>query len=236
MVIEFRVPIEVILSTHETLEKAIHKSQHCQRNWDLTQKIPAEDMQVLVTAVTQCPSKQNVAFYKVSFVTNREKVEAVHNLTDGFTSPYDRSKTTTNTQVLANLLVVFEEVPLRNDGPRDVYRNCETHEVLEGKEAYAAQPLEWDADQALEIDRKLAIGVAAGYLNLTASLLGYATGCCTRFRPEDVQKELGLARPPVLLMGVGFADSNLGRRQHHQDHGFLFPTFQKQTIVTDFID
>ena len=224
------------MPTHETLKKAIHKSQHCQRNWDLTRKIPAEDLRVMVEAVTQCPSKQNVAFYKVTLVTNREKIEAVHLLTDGFTAPLERSKSVTNSQVLANLLVVFEEVPLRNEGPKDLYRNCETHQVLEGNEAYAAQPLEWDASKALEIDRMLAIGVAAGYLNLTASLLGYATGCCTRFIPEGVQKELGLARPPALLMGVGYADSDRGRRVHHKNPAFLFPTFPKQTIATDFID
>lgn len=236
MVFEFIERIEVNLPSHEVLHKAIHKSQHCQRNWDLTRKIPAEDLQVLVTAVTQCPSKQNVAFYKVSFVTNREKIEAVHLLTDGFTTPLERFKSTTNSQVLANLLVVFESVPLRNEGPKDLYRNCETHQVLEGDEAYAAQPLQWDASEALQTDRLLAIGVAAGYLNLTANLLGYATGCCTRFIPEDVQKELGLASPPEFLMGVGFADPNRGRRVHHKIPEFLFPTFSKQTIVTDFID
>lgn len=228
--------VEVISPTHDTLKKAIHKSQHCQRNWDLSRSIPTEDMEVLVTAVTQCPSKQNVAFYRVSFITNRDKVEAIHLLTDGFTSPYDRNKSTTNSQTLANLLVVFEPVPVRSDGPVDARRNCETHEVLEGKENYIDKPLKWDAEVALDTDRKLAIGVAAGYLNLTASLLGYSTGCCTRFVPEDVQKELGLGRPPELLMGVGFADANRGRRVHHKHPDFLFPTFQKQTIEIDFID
>ena len=43
------------------IKKAIIRSQHCQRNWDLTKKIPSEDIKMIETAVTNCPSKQNVA-------------------------------------------------------------------------------------------------------------------------------------------------------------------------------
>ena len=49
---------------HKMIEKAVHKSQHCQRNWDLTKEVPERDLQVMETAVTQCPSKQNYAYYK----------------------------------------------------------------------------------------------------------------------------------------------------------------------------
>ena len=52
------------------LKKIIHKSQHCQRNWDLSKEIPQEDMDIMLEAITQCPSKQNKAFYKVHFITD----------------------------------------------------------------------------------------------------------------------------------------------------------------------
>lgn len=39
--------------SHKNIIKAIHKSQHCQRNWDLSKVVPDEDMEVLVSAVTQ---------------------------------------------------------------------------------------------------------------------------------------------------------------------------------------
>ena len=58
----------------KAITKAIIRSQHCQRNWDLTKQIPQEDLDILETAVSQCPSKQNVAYYKAIFVTDREKI------------------------------------------------------------------------------------------------------------------------------------------------------------------
>ena len=42
--------------------KAIHRSQHTQRNYDLSKTIPVEDIKTIITSATQCPSKQNVAF------------------------------------------------------------------------------------------------------------------------------------------------------------------------------
>jgi len=34
------------------LKKAIHKSQHVQRNWDLSKTIPQEDLDLIAEAVT----------------------------------------------------------------------------------------------------------------------------------------------------------------------------------------
>jgi hypothetical protein len=36
--------------------KAIHRSQHTQRNYDLTKTIPIEDIKTIITSATQCPS------------------------------------------------------------------------------------------------------------------------------------------------------------------------------------
>jgi ferredoxin len=52
------------------IEKSVHKSQHCQRNWDLSKEVPKRDLEVMETAITQCPSKQNYAYYKVKYQTN----------------------------------------------------------------------------------------------------------------------------------------------------------------------
>ena len=95
---------------NSVITKAIIKSQHCQRNWDLEKEIPDEDLQLLTTAGTQCPSKQNIAFYKLHFISNRDVIEKVHSHTSGFVVRYNPTvEYTTNPQTLANLLVVFEE-------------------------------------------------------------------------------------------------------------------------------
>ena len=64
------------------IEKAVHKSQHCQRNWDLFKKIPEEDLQVLETAITACPSKQNYVFYEPWMVTHRETIDKIYHTTN----------------------------------------------------------------------------------------------------------------------------------------------------------
>ena len=214
---------------HKDIERAIHKSQHCQRNWDLSRQIPPEDVDLLMTALTQCPSKQNIAFYQAYVITNREIIEKIHDCTDGFTINYEPHQTTTNTQVLANMLIVFEERDVPLETSRDRHRNEHTWEMAE------STTVSEDTTHYLNRDKHLAIGVAAGYLNLTAGLLGYATGCCSCFSYPQVQAILGLKNACPLMMGIGFGDPNLGRRVHHLSKDFLFPAKTKQPIQVSYI-
>jgi len=194
------------------IEKAVHKSQHCQRNWDLSRSIPEEDIQVMETAITACPSKQNYIFYDPWMITNRETIDKIYHTTNGFILPDGSSKT--NSQTLANLLVVFcESTNYNKQGIRsDVAVENKRSEKEHG---------------SMQQQRELAIGIAAGYLNLTASLLGYSTGCCTCFNGPEVQNIIKTNSPPRLLMGVGFPDKRRPRREHHKEASFHFPTFDK---------
>ena len=102
---------------NQMIEKSIHKSQHCQRNWDLSREIPTEDLETIKIAATQCPSKQNESFYKVVFVHDRDTINKIADCTKGFYTssqyPYKANATgmddelQINTQVQANLLVAF---------------------------------------------------------------------------------------------------------------------------------
>ncbi len=194
----------------DMIKKSIVKSQHCQRNWDLSKKIPDEDLEVLATAVTACPSKQNIVFYTPYFITDRSTIEKIYENTDGFTVSYKDGTTQKNSQTLANLLVVFVNNSKYQPNNK---------EVVEQKQ------------DKLHVDKLLSVGVASGYLNLTASMLGYSTGCCTCFDSVAVQKILESDEKPMLLMGVGYADSERQRRDHHNED-FKFPTFNKKMIVT----
>ena len=210
-----------------TITKAIIKSQHCQRNWDLSKDIPEEDMNVLITAATQCPSKQNIAHYKAHFITNRELIETIHSMTDGFTySILPEKKTTTNTQTLANLLVVLESIPDK-EKLKDPGRNEQTVDLALNKPSAETNSL-------MLKDAHMAVGVAAGYLNVTATLMGYSTGCCACFDENGVKKLLGLENNPVLLMGIGHKDAARNRRVHHLQNDFVFPTLPKQDIEVHF--
>lgn len=208
------------------ITESIINSQHCQRSWDLTKTIPQEDLETLVTSVSQCPSKQNIAYYKCHFITNRSVIESIHNNTDGFTVKYSPKVTQTNSQTLANLLVAFEDIPI-------------TPRLLNGEirndQSLWLQQDETNIPEALKRDKEMAIGIASGYLNLTANLLGYSTGFCACFNPATVGNILGIENKVLLLLGVGFKNDSVDRRQHQVDQNFLYPTFMKQPIDVSFV-
>ena len=232
---------------HKFINKAVDRSQHCQRNFDLTRDIPKKDIDQMVHAVTQCPSKQNGAFYEMHFVTNRDMIEEVHEHTTGFTTNLEPYEAETNSQVLGNLLVIFAEHDyigeMRKEAEHGLHRikggqlgdNKHYRSDAEAMLAKTGQ-LPDDVKQELERDKNVAIGIAAGYLNLTCSLLGYRTGCCQCFDIDAVQSVAGLPTKPILLMGIGYNNPEMNRRRHQIRPDFMFPTKKKQEIKVAFWD
>jgi len=206
------------------VKKAVLRSQHCQRNFNLNLEMPQEDIDLLVHAATNCPSKQNAGFYNLHVITNQDIIEKVHQLSPGALaenlSTGERLEVT-NSQVKANVLFVFEDKLLEDMSPKFLNK--------------------WnDGDEANERmfirDKDTAIGIAAGYLNVIASLMHYGTGCCQCFDGEEIQKVLGLARRPVLMMGIGFKDAETrNRREHATDSNLFFTTNKKEEISVNYI-
>jgi len=207
------------------LKKAIIKSQHCQRNWDLTKKIPQNDLEILKDSVTQAPSLQNVAFYKIHFIQDRDIISKVHECTHGapykivndkkIVDPHAKKEDSehemgdaTQSQTLANLVVLFE----------DYYQ---VEDYFERKRIDSV-PKNFDRDTAL--------GIASGYLNLTANLLGYSTGCCTSIDHTKMKAKLQLEREPLLVMGVGYKQDGVNRRVHQIEKDIVYPTNPRQEV------
>jgi len=196
------------------LERTIAKSQQCNRNWDLSKQIPEDDIKTMKQSVTQCASKQNRVFYKVLYTQDRDKIEAIHDATDGFAFQWEPKLTTTNSQVLANTLFIFAK-------DRDESIPARTYEEFNnGIE-----------DGKTQRDEDRAIGIAAGYLTLTANLLGYESGCCQCFNEDTVKNVLGLDEDVFLMMGIGYGDKTRSRKEHHTDPSFMFPSFKKNIKV-----
>jgi len=196
---------------HNDIKKAIIRSQHCQRNWDLSKQIPQDDIDLIVYAASNCPSKQNVSFYNLHAITNRDIIEKIYSTTTGFSY---KGREMTNSQVLANLVLVFsahdsEDQELRRSGGT--------------------------TDASLLRDQQMAAGVAAGYTNLLSSILGYNTGCCACFDNEEVRKILELKDDVLLIMGIGFKDETRNRRIHHVDESFMFPALPKEDIKVTYL-
>lgn len=211
------------------IKKAVLRSQHCQRNWDLSKEIPQEDLDLIIHAATQCPSKQNIAFYKVHFITNRNLIENIHGKTAGFKN-HDTGEYETNSQTLANLLIAFEAEDYIHRHTNDsIYRNDELWSLDTRGEMTSTEI------NLLDRDAHMAIGIAAGYVNLTSSMLGYGTGCCACFDASEIADIIGAKNPIKLLMGVGFRDALRSRREHHSKPDFVFPTKKKQDITVNII-
>ena len=234
--------IEDIQPDYKDIAKAVNRSQHTQRNYDLSKTIPENDMKALLHSMTDCPSKNNIAFYRVHMITNRDMIDALYETTKGFHFKDKDSgewDTQGNSQVLANLLVLFEALPIdlemfenEPEGytPPNGYRNSE-HYMMKNHEGGELIPYETpkEAMDILKRDQATAIGIASGYLNLTAAMLGYRTGCCTCFVPDQVKEVAGLEHEAFLLMGVGFNNDGKNRREHQKDD-FTFHTMKKQPI------
>ena len=207
------------------IKKSIHKSQHCNRNWDLSKSIPDEDIDLIIESATQCPVKQNLDLYKTHVITDRNLIEKIHSHTEGIIADGGTHKKgdpevdvmTTNTQTLANLLLVFTK-----DYPRTKKTDRSGGYVGPRDDSEIDNP---DAPTYIE-DRIQSVGIASAYVNFTASMLGYETGCCKCFDVEAVRKVLGTddREEPLLLMGVGYPDKKRSRLEHHNDSSLRFPT------------
>jgi nitroreductase len=226
--------------THAYIKKAIHRSQHCQRNWDLSREIPQEDLDIIAEAATQCPSKQNISYYRTHFVTQRETIEQLYELTMGaIMDPTGQGPVGghppngipyTNPQTLANLLIVFErktveEIDTGEYGPP---RNAQTYKKSLGE-------LDHEARYIIERDATLALGISAGYVNLVSNLLGYSTGCCQCMQSEEIKTLLNMKNEPSLMMGVGYRNPALNRKVHHANHNIVFGSFKKQPMELNWI-
>ena len=202
------------------IKKSIYKSQHCNRNWDLSKSIPQEDIETIITAVTQCSSKQNLDFYSVYAIQDRNMIEDIYESTV-------TEKGRKNPQVLAQLLLIFaENSKMTQNNPEARNRNKEIKELTN------ITPIKKEIAQVLHDDLHESIGVAAGTANIVSAMLGYETGCCKCFDNNKLDKMFD--ETPILMMGIGIRDKSRNRREEHKE-GFLIDTFKKIPIKVSYI-
>lgn len=193
------------------IKNSVSRSQRCQRNWDLSREIPQEDLDIIVHSATECPTKQNNEYYSLYVIKDREKISAIHEQT--------QTAFRSNPQVLANVLLVF----VQND--IDCDKNGEQRRIAWGIGS------EKDKNR-IKDDRNQAVGVAAGFVNVVSSLLGYQTGCNKCFEPEEVKRILGTDQEPILMMGIGYKDPTKPRQEHHLT-GKMIGSFNKKIKVVN---
>ena len=202
----------------EVIQKAISKSQHCQRNWDIHHQIPQSDIETLTHAVTQAPSKQNVAHYKVTFIQDRKLIESIYESTSGFYTKDDQSESEKNSQVLANILVVFETYDMANARSPE-HRAFHSHEDTPE-----------EMEKLMDRDMWTSTGIASGMLVMTANMLGYRTGFCSCFDYAEIKEKLATNRLTQPLFNTELYTKHLenGYQQAYQNY---FDGNLPQTII-----
>lgn len=230
--------------------KAIDSAQRAQRNYDLTKSIPQQDLETLIYAAVNSPSKQNETHYSLYVYTDQNMIRQIYNYTKKFTlikDQSDREKTfgekdgkywqndensVTNSQVLANSLFVYVQ---------------EQGEARGGTHAIGQKNSQGNAATIYNEQQSYSIGISVGQLILTANLLGYRTGICSAMDSRPIKKLVGTDNSVKLLVGVGFENINNDRRLHAEtlnknvpekfrtgdlDEHWRFPSFEKNIKVT----
>ena len=212
---------------NSVIKEAILSSQRCQRNWDLSKKIPKEDLKLFEVAVTQCPSKQNRVFYQVVFITDRDCIEHIHKTTksrviETSNTPNER---VSNPQTLANCLAVFLRDRDYSEGSRTEYEL--KLGLIEGKTN--------SINPAAKVDEDRSVGIASGYLALVANLLGYKTGFYNAKHNNFITEKM-FKTEVLLMVGIGYEDKNRNRREHHYDPSKVYPSENKNIKILNEIN
>ena len=234
------------------IKQAVDTTNRAQRNYDLTKSIPQEDLDTLIYAAANSPSKQNETHYSLHVYTDQTIIKEIYNHTKKFTMIRDQqdqtesfkvendifiqndTKSITNSQIYANALFVY----VKGEGSINKY-NVQHYAAKLNPNSSAAK--------AYEEQIAYSIGISVGELILTAGLLGYKTGICSALDTRPIRDILGIKQNPKLLVGVGIPNSQLERTQHSEvlnrdvlekfrtgelEEHWNFPTFKKYTKVT----
>ena len=230
--------------------KAIDAAQRAQRNYDLSKSIPEDDLDTLIYAAVNSPSKQNETHYSLAVYTDQDMIRQIYNHTKKFTLIKDSSdikkafgekdgkywqndeQSVTNSQILANVLFVYIQ---------------EQGQARGGTHAVGQKNPSGNAGTIYNEQQSYSIGISVGQLILTASLLGYKTGICSAMDSRPIKKLVDTENSVKLLVGIGFENAGTDRRLHAEtlnkdvpekfrtgdaEEQWRFPSFEKYTKVT----
>ncbi len=228
---------------HDKIKEAVRVTQRAQRNYDLTKNIPAQDLDTIIYAAANSPSKQNETHYRLHVYTEPSIIKKIHESTKKFTLGIHQAleddkgenwlyenRSVTNSQIYANALFIYEEIKGK---PRGATHLRAENGDDKSKEYYAEQ-------------RYYSIGASIGNLTLTAGLLGYKTGICSAMDDDKIRDLTNMQNDVKVLVGVGYANEGVDRRLHPEvlnkhvpkdsrtgelKENWRFPSFDRQLEV-----
>jgi hypothetical protein len=173
------------------LKKYAETAERCQRNYDITQLLPKEHVDYIMSVCTTMPSKNNKNLYRLLAIQNTDisrKIYVKGAWTPGDPKLKEVSNQYRNGQVYAPLLLIW-------DG--------------------SVRPKFADS---LE-DHHMAVGISSGAAALAAAELGYKTGFCRCFQQKKVEGILNrhtgqtLNLDITLMLGIGLPDKRFDRKE-----------------------
>lgn len=205
------------------IDNSVSKAQACQRNWDLSKSVNEKDLETIISAGMNCPSKQNQDFYNLHVITNRDIIQKLY---ESSIIPYGTRK---NPQLLANVVILFEskeaEIP-RSDEQKKLAL------AKKGIISLTQKDLD-DCEKIVHRDTNQSLGIAAGFINITSAVLGYETGFCACFDSKAVKSLLDIRGNPLLAIGIGIKDASKDRAKDHVT-GELISKYRKGPIGLSF--
>ena len=221
-------------------------SYHAQRNWDRSKTIPQEDIDVLLEAIKNSPTKQAETHYKVLWTDDPDLIYKVYRKTKHFTvtprgsfdytdsdGKTDNRYNVRNSQVYSNLLFAFAFDWDQKEARSNIHAIVDLHDVKN--------------NAIIEKDRQrcLSTGIAIGELILSANLLGYKTGLCSAFWEHEIREYFDGEKIEVLV-GIGYPTDKprieheevynkdivaVDRRTGDDNEKWKFPAFEKKIKI-----
>jgi nitroreductase len=235
---------------NEQIKKAVGVSQRAQRNYDLSKTIPDNDLETLIYAAANSPSKQNEIHFSLKVYTDQTIIKQIYNHTKRF-ALYDQSTalnetfreedgkfwqnedhSVCNSQILANALFVYVD---------------DVGTAKGGEHMLAKQNVDGICNLVYQEQKNFSVGISVGELILSASLLGYKTGICSAFSLSQIQKIINTDEKIKLLVGVGYENTGIDRRLHSEvlnsevpdrfrtgklNNNWRFPSFNKTIKIS----
>jgi nitroreductase len=173
------------------LKKYAETAERCQRNYDITQLLPKEHVDYILSVCTTMPSKNNKNLYRLLAIQNTsisKKIYIKGAWAAGDPNLKEVPNQYRNGQVYAPLLLIWDgSICPKGRNSRE--------------------------------DHLMAVGISSGAAALAAAELGYKTGFCVCFEEKKVEgvlnKHIGqtLNLKITLMLGIGLPDSRFDRKE-----------------------
>ena len=236
---------------HDQIKAAVNSAQRAQRNYDLSKTVLEQDLQTLIYAAVNSPSKQNETHYALYVYTDQNIIQEIYKQTKLFSLLKDKEDiqnafkeedgkfwqsedlSVYNSQILSNVLFVYAEDHGTPRGGNSMIAQDTTDIYTESYKIYKEQ-----------VD--YSIGISVGQVIMSAALLGYKTGLCSAFQKDRLQAIVNSKYDVKLLLGIGFENSKVDRRLHAEtlnkdlpakfrtgdlNEKWRFPSFNKSVKV-----